>query len=64
LRAVANGVTPAVLATRKDLERCVLKQDDMAVLQGWRFELVGNDLLQFLDGTKTIRIHQNNIDLL
>ncbi len=63
LKAVANGVTPAVLTTRKDLERLVLNQNDVAVLKGWRFELVGNDLQQFLQGTKTIHIHRDRINL-
>ena len=63
LKALANGVTPAVLATRKDLERLVLNQNDIAVTKGWRFELVGNDLQQFLRGSKTIHIHRDGINL-
>ena len=63
LKAIENGVTPAVLATRKDLERLVIKQNDVAVVKGWRFELVGNDLQAFLQGSKTIRIHRDKIDL-
>ena len=63
LKAIENGVTPAVLATRKDLERLVIKQNDVAVVKGWRFELVGNDLQSFLQGSKTIRIHRDKIDL-
>lgn len=63
LRAIANDVTPAVLATRKELERLVLHHDDVSVLKGWRFELVGNDLKQFMDGKKTIRINRDEINL-
>lgn len=63
LKAIENGVTPAVLATRKDLERLITKQNDIAVIQGWRFELVGNDLQEFLQGSKTIHIHRDKIDL-
>jgi len=63
LRAIANDVTPAVLTTRKELERLVLHHDDVSVLKGWRFELVGNDLKQFMDGKKTIRINRDEINL-
>jgi ribonuclease D len=63
LKAIENGVTPAVLATRKDLERIVLNQEDVAVVKGWRFELVGNDLQKFLQGSKTIHIHRDTIEL-
>ena len=63
LRAIANDVTPTVLATRKDLERLVLHETDIAVLTGWRKELVGQDLAQFLNGEKTIRIEKDEISL-
>jgi len=63
LRALANDVAPAVLATRKDLERLVQNESDVPVLTGWRFELVGSDLSQFLQGNKTIHIHRNKIDI-
>jgi ribonuclease D len=63
LRAIANEVTPTVLATRKELEKLVLKEKDLSVLTGWRFEFVGNDLMQFLDGRKTISIIDDTIKL-
>ena len=55
--------TPAVLATRKDLERLVQKQNDVPLLAGWRYELVGADLMNFLQGAKTVHIHRDSINI-
>lgn len=63
LRAISNDVTPAVLATRKDLERMVQGAEDIAVKKGWRYELVGNDLEEFINGKRTVRIHRDNIEI-
>lgn len=63
LSAVANDVAPTVLATRKDLDRLVQNKTDVAVLKGWRYELVGGSLLSFLNGEKTIRIHRDKFEL-
>ncbi len=50
LKANSQNVTPAALASRRDLERLVLGDRDLDVLSGWRSVLVGNDLLAALDG--------------
>jgi ribonuclease D len=50
LKADSQNVTPAALASRRDLERLVLGERDLDVLCGWRSALVGNDLLAALDG--------------
>lgn len=63
LSAVANDVAPTVLATRKDLDRLVQNKTDVAVLKGWRNELVGGALVKFLNGEKTIRIHRDGFEL-
>lgn len=57
VRAPELRVSPAVLATRRDLAELVrasfagaTEGADSAVLKGWRRELIGNDLLGFLQG--------------
>ncbi|MGB5716204.1 MAG: ribonuclease D [Gammaproteobacteria bacterium] len=45
-----NNLNPAVLATRKQLEKLVLGEQDTAVVQGWRRKFVGEQLLAFLNG--------------
>jgi ribonuclease D len=61
VRAMENDVTPAVLATRKDLEHLVLDRNNGAVLTGWRYELVGKELIECLNGEKIITIQDNNV---
>jgi len=55
-RAVENDVTPAVLVTRKELENLVSGDRNVNVLKGWRNELVGSELLNCLEGKKSISI--------
>lgn len=44
-RARELEIGASLLATRKDLERLVLGQHDVLVLQGWRRDVIGGDLL-------------------
>jgi ribonuclease D len=44
-----HDVDPALLATRKDIDRLVRGERDVAVLQGWRAELVGDALQSLLE---------------
>lgn len=54
-RAVALGVTPSVLASRKDLELLLIGQKT-PVLSGWRAEFVGKELQQVLQGNVQLRV--------
>lgn len=47
-RAAASEIAAPLLATRKELERLVLGERDMPVLQGWRYEVVGRALVDEL----------------
>jgi ribonuclease D len=42
------GLSPEVLATRRDLELLVEGRRDVGVLRGWRREVVGNRMLAAL----------------
>jgi ribonuclease D len=44
-----HRVSAPLLATRKDIEALVLGQRDLPLLQGWRRELAGEELLGILD---------------
>lgn len=61
VRAQENDVTPAVLVTRKDLEHLVLDRDHGAVVTGWRYELVGKELLECLEGKRVIAIDRERV---
>ncbi len=57
LRARENNIAPQVLATHDDLMSLASgKREKLDLLRGWRFELVGRELLSFLDGGETLRI--------
>jgi ribonuclease D len=42
------GLSPEVLATRRDLEQLVEGRRDIGMLRGWRREVVGNRMLAAL----------------
>ena len=52
LRSRERGVAPTQLATREQLERLALEgaDADVPVLQEWRREMIGDDLLALRDG--------------
>ena len=67
MRAREEGIGRNILATRTDLDRvieihygeasAVSKGDLPAILQGWRSELVGNDLRTLLDGKISLKVN-------
>ena len=63
-RADAAEIAPSMLATRGDLKSLVTghyasELPDLAVLEGWRRELVGQDLLDILDGKQSLKIDED-----
>jgi len=56
-----NNLNPAVLATRKQLEMLVLGDQDAAVLHGWRKQLVGKQLLEFLNGELRLSVSDSRL---
>lgn len=61
LRAVENEVSPAVLASRKELESLVAGSTDCSVLHGWRGELAGHDLQAVLLGEKVLSVSHGQL---
>lgn len=45
-----HQLSPIALGTRRDLQRLVLGSQDVALLQGWRYEIIGRPLLGLLEG--------------
>ena len=55
-------VAPGILATRGDLERLASDStcmDSLTVLQGWRLDLVGRELLEVLNGQRGVGFDPN-----
>ncbi len=61
LRGEDSKVSPATLATRKDLEQIVLGRRDVAPLHGWRHALVGEDLLGIVEGRLGLRVSDSGL---
>jgi ribonuclease D len=61
-RAMEAGLAYELIAARADLQRIVTAvregqaEPEVRTLQGWRRELVGAELLELLDGRRTLRI--------
>ena len=55
-RGAEAGVSPAQLATRSELQRLARGKRDVPVLQGWRLETAGRELLRLLDGEITLAV--------
>ncbi len=56
LRGSEHDVSPALLASRKQLEALVSGDTGCAVLHGWRAGLAGHDLQAVLAGEKVVRV--------
>ena len=50
LRSRENSIALQTLASHKDLAAVARGHKDVDVLRGWRREIVGNDLLDFMEG--------------
>jgi len=58
-----HDLTPTVLATRKHLENLVLGDRDNTVMQGWRKNLVGEQLVAFLDGELRLTVNKGRLSI-
>lgn len=63
VRGAEHEVSPALLASRKELEGLILGQTDSPVLHGWRAELAGNDLQAVLTGKRVIQVVNGRLEL-
>ena len=62
LRADENSLNPVILATRKDLESLLLDEEG-AVLHGWRYSMVGQELQNILQGKLLVSVDQNTLQV-
>jgi len=56
-----NSLNPAVLASRKQLEKLLLGDQDAELVQGWRKRLVGEQLLEFLNGELRLSVDDGRL---
>ena len=63
LCAAEHSVTPAILSTRKDLERFVHGDASIPLLHGWRAALAGNAVRGFLQGEVSLQTAEGHLCL-
>lgn len=62
-RGAEQEVSPALLASRKDLEAVVLGQTDVHLLHGWRAELAGYEVQSVLDGERVLQVLSGKLEI-
>ncbi len=61
LIAVEAGLSPQVIASRKDLLALLNREDNCALLRGWRKSLAGEPLQELVEGKRQLVIKGGNI---
>lgn len=56
-----NNLNPAVLASRKQLDKLVCGETDIDVMKGWRRKLVGEQLARFLSGDLKLSVSDDRL---
>ncbi len=59
---ISNGISPAALASRRDLEQLISGKDDQLVMHGWRGRMVGERLREFLAGQLGLRVRDGHVE--
>ncbi len=60
---ISNGISPAALASRRDLEQMVAGKDDHSIMYGWRGRLIGQHLKAFLNGKVELHMEQGVLNI-
>jgi ribonuclease D len=63
ISAENNSLNPAVLATRKHLEKLLAGETDSSLMQGWRKKLIGDQLQALLDGELDLAVKDGELVL-
>ena len=63
ISAENNSLNPAVLATRKHLEKLLVGETDSALMQGWRKLLIGDQLQALLNGDLDLAVKNGELVL-
>jgi ribonuclease D len=58
-----HNITPVAVAPRKEVEKLV-RGENTTLNQGWRFQLVGETLQQFINGAISIEVDNHQLNML
>jgi ribonuclease D len=65
IRAEENVLNPVILAARKDLEALLLNdEEECSLLHGWRFSMVGRELVGLLKGELLLGIESEKLNII
>ena len=59
-----QSIAPAAVSSRKELERLVAGDTSVNLLQGWRYEIVGHHIQDFLNGKLSITVCDTQLNTL
>lgn len=62
--ATDNAIGPTSLTTRKEIEKLVRGDRSIEILSGWRYELIGKQLLEMLAGNLNLRVLDGKVNIL
>lgn len=57
-----QSIAPVAVCSRKEVERMVSGETDLPILQGWRHEIVGHHLKDFLNGKLSITANSTQLN--
>lgn len=60
-RCREQSVSPSAVAGRRDLEKMVMGERDIALLHGWRATIAGESLLSLLQGELALTVNQGQL---
>lgn len=60
---IDNGISPAALGSRRDLEQLLTGKGEQSIMVGWRGRLVGTPLRDFLNGEIALRVRRDALQL-
>ena len=63
LSAQENQISPRCLCSRKDLDALIKGRRDLSILNGWRNELAGKQLLKFMSGDSQLSFSSGKLEL-
>jgi len=62
LCAAKENIAASMLCSKKDLEKWVVTDEPIALLSGWRNQLAGQQVSEFLNGNIGISCHKNKLE--
>ncbi len=61
VRADENSINPIILASKKDLEKLLIDEENSLILQGWRYSMVGKELQGLLKGQLALSLDSGKV---